>query len=127
MRLLVSCSAGDVDSVVRLLRFGVSPSFAGPQGQTPLHCAVLAPDLKLQRRLDLVLRLLRAPSARLPLGYAPARRTPSAAGHARRALVGLWEGVPRAPGRDNRSAFFSRLPLRPKSAMAEILVSDLCD
>jgi hypothetical protein len=29
--------------------------------------------------------------------------------------------------RNNGSAFFSRLPLRAKSAMAEILVSDLCD
>jgi hypothetical protein len=29
--------------------------------------------------------------------------------------------------RDNGSAFFSRLPLRAKSAMAEILVSDQCE
>jgi hypothetical protein len=31
------------------------------------------------------------------------------------------------PRSDNRSAFFSRLPFRAKSAMAEILVSDRCD
>jgi hypothetical protein len=32
-----------------------------------------------------------------------------------------------APRRDNRSAFFSRLPFCAKSAMAEILVSDRCE
>src|SRR5215813_1435554 len=41
------------------------------------------------------------------------------------------DDVPRdrqaAPRGDNGSVFFSRLPLRAKSAMAEILVSDLCD
>jgi hypothetical protein len=34
---------------------------------------------------------------------------------------------PAALRRNNRSAFFSRLLLRAKSAMAEILVSDLCE
>ena len=35
--------------------------------------------------------------------------------------------MPAALRRNNGSAFFSRLPLRAKSAMAKILVSDLCE
>jgi hypothetical protein len=41
--------------------------------------------------------------------------------------AGTQSPPPAALRGNNGSAFFSRLPLRAKSAMAEILVSDLCD